>query len=394
MITLEDLLQAYFVCRKNKRRTASAAVYEMDYEARLIKLRDRINSREYTPGKSICFVVTRPRYREVFAASFEDRNVHTYIDLKLTPLFEQILSPRTFNCRKGKGQLYGVNMLANDIKECSENYTKDCYILKLDLSGFFMSIPKRLLADLIDAFIVENYHGQDVEDLRYVTKLTVLHCPEQNCERHSPAHFWDYLPPNKSLFTNGEGKGMPIGNLPSQIFANFLLNEFDWFLEKEIGIKYHGRYVDDFYCIHTDKAVLLNAIPKIRAKLAEYGLKLNAKKFYFQHYKKGVEFTGSIVKPGRVYTCNRVISNFMNAVRHLNEADGIEAITKAVDSVNSYMGILRHTNEYGNRRKIIGMIRPEVMEYLNIKGDYKSITVKKCYRRRAETLKRIRDGDY
>ena len=107
----------------------------MDYESKLIALRDRINNRTYQPGKSICFVVTRPRYREVFAAAFEDRIVHHWIALRLEPLFEQVFSPRTFNCRKGKGQLYGVKMLYNDIIICSQNYTRDCYIMKLDLQG-------------------------------------------------------------------------------------------------------------------------------------------------------------------------------------------------------------------------------------------------------------------
>lgn len=296
MITTDDILQAYFDCRKNKRRTASATVYEMDYESKLIALRDRINARTYTPGKSICFVVTRPRYREVFAASFEDRIVHHYIARRLEPLFEKIFNPRTFNCRVGKGQLYGVNMLKEDIRKCSENYTKDCYIMKLDLKGFFMSIVKAMLAEMVDRFIVEYYSEYDKEDLRYVCRVVILHEPEYNCERHSPAHFWDYLPPNKSLFTNGRGKGVAIGNLFAQIFANFLLNNLDWFLE-ELGFIHHGRYVDDFYCIDADKMKLLAAVPKIRAKLAEYHLHLNERKFYIQHYCKGVEFTGAVVRP-------------------------------------------------------------------------------------------------
>lgn len=115
MVTTEWLLDAYFDCRHSKRRTASAVVYEMDYESRLIALRDRINNRTYQPGKSICFVVTRPRYREVFAASFEDRIVHHYIALRLTPLFEEIFSERTFNCRKGKGH-YEVLAIKNKHK--------------------------------------------------------------------------------------------------------------------------------------------------------------------------------------------------------------------------------------------------------------------------------------
>lgn len=271
MVTTEWLLDAYFDCRHSKRRTASAVVYEMDYESRLIALRDRINNRTYQPGKSICFVVTRPRYREVFAASFEDRIVHHYIALRLTPLFEEIFSERTFNCRKGKGQLYGINTLKEDIRQCSNNYTEDCHIMKLDLKGFFMSIDKKLLAEMVDCFIVEYYKGEDIDDLRYLCRVVILHSPEKNCERHSPLSYWEKLDKNKSLFTNGEGKGVAIGNLFAQIFANFLLNTLDWFIENE-GIEHHGRYVDDFYCIHKDKEKLLALMPKEDTEKVPFGV--------------------------------------------------------------------------------------------------------------------------
>lgn len=393
MVTTDDMLEAYYDCRKRKRRTASAVVYEMDYESNLIALRDRINTRTYTPGKSICFVVTRPRYREVFAASFEDRIVHHYMALRLEPLFEEAFCPRTFNCRKGKGQLYGIRMLQNDIRECSEQYTTDCYIMKLDLKGFFMSIDKIMLANMIDAFIADRYKGEDIEDLRYVCRIVVLHKPEQNCERHSPLHFWSHLPANKSLFTCGEGKGVAIGNLFAQLFANFLLNVLDWYIE-EIGIKYHGRYVDDFYCIHKDKSVLLGAVPKFRAKLAELGLCLNEKKFYLQHYTKGVEFTGAVVKPYRTYCCNRTLTNFIAAVRRLNRAKNVREVNHAVCSINSYLGLLRQSNEYGNRAKILKMIEPQAYKYIYIKGRYEVVALKNKYKLRTQTLMRIRDGDY
>lgn len=393
MVTTEGMLEAYYDCRRSKRRTASAIVYEMNYESNLIALRDRINTRTYQPGKSICFVVTRPRYREVFAASFEDRIVHHYIALRLEPLFELVFSPRTFNCRKGKGQLYGVKMLEADIKEASNNYTTDCYIMKLDLQGFFMSIDKALLARMIDKFIVKYYKGDDIDDLRYLCQVVVLHCPEKNCERHSPREMWDHLPANKSLFTNGEGKGVAIGNLFAQLFANFLLNELDWYIE-ELSIKYHGRYVDDFYCIHKDKQVLLSAVPKIRAKLAELGLSLNPKKFYFQHYTKGVEFTGAVVKPYRTYCCNRVLTNFIAAVRKLNRSKNIDDVTHAVCSINSYLGLLRQSNEYGKRCKILKMIEPRAYKWIYIKGHYEVLCIKNQYKRNYMTQKRIRDGDY
>lgn len=393
MVTTDGMLEAYYDCRRRKRRTASAIVYEMNYESSLIALRDRINTRTYQPGKSICFVVTRPRYREVFAASFEDRIVHHYIGLRLEPLFELVFSPRTFNCRKGKGQLYGVKMLEADIKEASNNYTTDCYIMKLDLQGFFMSIDKSMLARMIDKFIVKYYQGSDIDDLRYLCQIVVLHCPERNCERHSPREMWEHLPANKSLFTNGEGKGVAIGNLFAQLFANFLLNILDWYIE-ELGIKYHGRYVDDFYCIHADKKVLLSAVPKIRVKLAELGLSLNPKKFYFQHYTKGVEFTGAVVKPYRTYCCNRVLTNFIAAVRKLNRARNIDEVNHAVCSINSYLGLLRQSNEYGKRREILSMIAPRIYKWIYIKGHYEVVAIKNKYKQNCITQKRIRDGDY
>lgn len=394
MVTTDGLLEAYFDCRKSKRRTASAIMYEIDYGSKLIALRDRINDRTYRPGKSICFVVTRPRYREVFAASFEDRIVHHWIALRLEPLFEEVFSPRTFNCRKGKGQMYGVTMLHNDIKECSPNYTRDCYIAKLDLQGFFMSINKAMLAEMIDKFILERYKGDDIEDLRFLCRVVILHSPEKSCERHSPLHYWDYLPANKSLFTNGEGLGVAIGNLFAQHFANFLLNILDWYLLNDLGFTYVGRYVDDFYILDTDKQKILAAVPKIRELLGKYGLTLHPHKFYIQHYTKGVEFTGNVVKKQRIYVCNRTLKNFVMAVRRLNRAETIEEVEHAVSSINSYLGFMRHANEYSKRRKILKMLEPHVFKWVYIRGHFEVVVIKKKHRRRTITLQRIRDGTY
>ncbi|MCI1778773.1 MAG: reverse transcriptase domain-containing protein [Bacteroidales bacterium] len=395
MITTIGLLDAYFDCRKRKRRTASAVMYEIDYESKLIALRDRINARTYKPGKSICFVVTRPRYREVFAASFEDRIVHHWIALRLEPLFEQIFSPRTFNCRKGKGQLYGVKMLQSDVRRCSRDYTQDCYIMKLDLQGFFMSINRAMLADMLDDFIVEKYkNADDRDDLRYLSRTVILHCPENNCEKHSPAYMWNYLPPNKSLFTNGEGLGVAIGNLFSQLFANYLLNVLDWYLLNQLGFAYVGRYVDDFYIIYRYKEKLLQAVPKIRELLARYGLRLSPTKFYLQHYSKGVTFTGNVVKLNRIYICNRTAKKFVMAIRRLNRAEIPEEAEHAVSSINSYLGFLRQCNEFKLRRKILQKMEPNAFKYAYIKGPYEVVALKNKYKPRVKTLQRIRDGTY
>lgn len=396
MVTSEDIFEAYYDCLKRKRSKNSAIAYRMGgegLEAKLLSLRDRINDRTYHPGTSICFVVRKPRYREVFAADFEDRIVHHYIALRTEPLFESIFSPRTFNCRKGKGQLYGVKMLSDDIRKATENYTRDAWICKCDIKGFFMSIDKQLLEDKVDRFIVERYKGDDIEDLRFLCRTVIRHHPEDDCIRRSPAEYWTHLSPDKSLFTNGRGKGIAIGNLFAQHFANFLLNDLDWYLE-EIGIEYHGRYVDDFYMIHHDKDFLLSRVPLIRAKLADLKLTLHPRKFYFQHYTKGVSFTGAIVKPWSMYVEGRVLNNFEAAVKRLGRVRKVDQIYHHVASVNSYLGQMAHVNEYGAKRRILANLNPRLDIFVHVRHDFGSVTIDKSFRPHRIVRNRLRDGTF
>jgi len=103
MIPLESFFDAYFDCRKHKRSTPNARHFEINYEEKLIELWHEVNTRQYVIGKSICFLVHRPKLREVFAADFRDRIVHHIIMMRLEPLFEEMFIDNTYNCRKGKG---------------------------------------------------------------------------------------------------------------------------------------------------------------------------------------------------------------------------------------------------------------------------------------------------
>ncbi|MBS5299412.1 MAG: hypothetical protein KHY47_14695, partial [Prevotella sp.] len=120
MVKAEYIIAAYEDCRKGKASSPDAIRFETYLFENITDLVEKINSRTYEPMPSITFVVSRPVYREVFAANFRDRVIHHYIALRLEPLFEGVFSDRTYNCRCGKGQLYGVRQLAADIKECSE----------------------------------------------------------------------------------------------------------------------------------------------------------------------------------------------------------------------------------------------------------------------------------
>ena len=384
MIDFETILEAYLDCRKRKRSTVGATEFELNYVQNLVELMNEVNSRQYRSGKFICFVVRYPRYREVFAGEFKDRIIHHYIALRLEPLFEQIFCDRTYNCRKGKGQLAGVTQLAEDIRDESENYTKDAYVMKVDLKGFFMSIIKSKLARMVDDFIVEYYKGDDEEDLRWLCNLVVMHRPELNCERRSPLWMWNFIPKEKSLFTNGEDRGIAIGNLFAQLFANFLLNTIDWKIDA-VCVR-HNRYVDDISFVSKDKKKLLSIIPMLRIELGKLGLRLNEKKFYLQHYSKGVQFTGAVIKPDRIYVANHTINSFAFAVERLGKAAEmgmIDDINKNIASVNSYLGIMSHYNEYATKRRIMAKLPPKFYEYCYIEGHFDVVKLKYKYTEKA-----------
>lgn len=384
MIDFETILEAYLDCRKRKRSTIGATEFELNYVHNLVELMNEVNSRQYRIGKSICFVVRYPRYREVFAGEFRDRVIHHYIALRLEPLFERIFCGRTYNCRKGKGQLAGVIQLAEDIREESENYTKDAYVMKVDLKGFFMSIIKSKLAKMVDDFIVAHYDGYDKEDLRWLCNLVVIHRPELNCERRSPLWMWNFIPKEKSLFTNGEDRGIAIGNLFAQLFANFLLNTIDWKIDA-VCVR-HNRYVDDISFVSKDKEKLLSIIPMLRTELGKLGLRLNEKKFYLQHYSKGVQFTGAVIKPDRIYVTNHTINSFAFAVERLGKASEmgmIDDIKKNIASVNSYLGIMAHYNEYATKRRIMSELPPKFYEYCYIEGHFDIVKLKHKYTEKA-----------
>ena len=398
---LEDLMEAYFLCRRNKRNTEGALDFEVDYEAKLDDLCREINRRKYLLGTSVTFVVPRPVCREVFAPAFRDRIIDTYIAMRTEPMFERTFTPRTFNCRRGKGSLYGVRTLERDVRECSKGYTQDCHIMKLDIRGFFMSISKPLLADRVDAYLEENYTGYDKEDLRYLCRTAIMHRPELDCVRNSPSWMWRRIAPEKSLFTNGADRGVAIGRIIAQIFANFLLDGLDKFVIGQLGFPHYGRYVDDFYIVHESKERLLAAIPEIRRFLKEeLELELHPRKVYIQHYTKGVKFTGAVVKPGRTYIGNRTVAGLRRVIRKFNrlpEPDldtdldaHLDKVRHCICALNSYYGLLCHAETYAIRRKCAYMLEPHCWKYFYVAGGFRKFVLKKEYTEKYILYEKIR----
>lgn len=357
----EEIFTAYFDCRKNKRNTLNALKFEKHFEQYLFVLIDEIYAGTYTPGRSIAFIVNKPVKREIFAADFRDRVVHHWLINKLNPLFEKLFIEDSYACRVGKGTHYGIKHADGFIKACSENYTKDCYILKLDVQGFFMHIHRGILFDKLSRFVELHYKGDDQPLVMETARKIIFNDPTRNCIIKGSERDWEGLPCNKSLFHSPPDCGLPIGNLTSQVFANFYMHDFDAFITSHIGIKYYGRYVDDFILIHEDKAFLKSLIPKLsNFLLSTLRLTLHPNKIYLQHYTKGVRFLGTFIKPHRIYIANRTKGNFFNAIQKQNHIIVHQSLTKEhkasfLSSMNSYLGIMKHFKTYRLRKNMIQM---------------------------------------
>lgn len=377
-ITYEDLVDAYIECRRNKRTKESSIEFEIDWEYNLIRLYDEIMNRKYEIGTSITFVTTHPKKREIFASSFRDRIVHHLVCRRLEPLFEDYFIHDTYNCRKGKGTYHGIIRLYEQIYEVSEGYTKDCYVAKFDMKGFFMSIHKPTLWCMLKKFIEERYFGYDKDVILYLMEKIVLHCPEKNCIRKMPKSMWNDIPDDKSLFTNGDEYGLPIGNLTSQMLANFYLTDFDLLMNDKFA---YGRYVDDFYVISQNKKEIMKFIPEMRKELAKVKVLLNPKKIYIQHYSKGVSFIGAVVKLDRIYVGSRTVHNFEISVEKFNKIeDKLSNLEHVVSSINSYLGYMIHFKSYNIRRRVLSSLDPSWLEYLFISDDYGKVSIKEKYK--------------
>jgi len=384
---LIGLFEAYRDARKNKRTKRTQVAFEFDNEKKLIRLHKSILNRRYKPLRSTAFISTKPVIREVFAAHFQDRVVHHLIFKHLSPLFENLFINDSYSCRKGKGTLYGVERVYSFIDACSEHYSEDAYVLKLDIQGYFYSINKELLYTMIKEEIYKNSSSLkiDVDTLDYLIKTTIYADPTKNVKVYRDDVSWAKLPKSKSLFFAKKDCGLPIGNLTSQLFSNIYMNRFDHCVTEELGVKYYGRYVDDFVLVHKDKKYLLSLVGKIREFLKDnLHLVLHPKKIHIQHFSRGIAFLGVYMKPYVKYIERRTKTNFYKLVSQINsELKRVEVSDDYLygvrSRINSYLGTMIHCSSYRLRVKIVSTLDPVFYHYFMFDKDFSKVVLKQCY---------------
>ncbi len=383
-----DLFRAYYDARKHKRRTFNVISFEENYETKLFKLYKEIISGKYAISPSVCFISFKPLKREIFAADFRDRIVHHFVYNYISPIFERLFVNDTYSCRLGRGTSYGVKRLDYFIRSCSENYKKDCYILKLDIRGYFMSIDHKILYEKVEK-VLNRYRVMEDFDVDLILRLVhqiIFHDSKKGCRVTGKKEDWQGLPKNKSLFFSEKGRGLPIGNLTSQLFGNVYLNDFDHFVVYMLDCKYYGRYVDDIVIVHPDKEYLKSIIPLLGNYLEKNNfLEIHPKKIYLQHFSKGVKFLGAFIKPYRIYIGNQTKGNFYDKIQYWNsflteESFSLEEkdLNLFLASTNSYLGLLQKSKTYRLRKKILMQeLLPSFLRYVHFSDNYTKIIINK-----------------
>lgn len=393
---VQGWIDAFFDCCKHKKTGHQCTLYRLFAEEDIPRLAYEAITRTYKPTTSICFVVTRPKLREVFAAHFRDRVVQHWICMRLEPLFERRFQEEdnvSYNCRKGFGTTKAVKRLSENMKLVSEYYRNDAYIGKFDIRSFFMHIDCVVLDNLLVPFIRENYEGNDIDTLIYLTRETIYHSPQNDCERRGDLTLWDKLEHHKSLFYAEPTIGMPIGNLTSQLFANFYMSFFDEYMLQECNKRSckYIRFVDDFCITGPKKQDIIDLYHLASRYLSEkLHLDLHVDKFYLQEVKKGVKFVGSVIKYHRIYLSNRTVGSMYNAVAVLEKIcervfssqepciTDLMLLERQVSSINSYFGFLIHCNSYAIRRATFNQCR-FFWRICYVVGRFQTVKIKQRY---------------
>lgn len=366
---LLDLYQAFFDAKRHKSNRCYVKSWESNLKENMEELCGDLYFRRYKPLPSKCFIVDYPKKREIFAAMFRDRIVHHLYFNYTHGLYERTFIQDTYSCIKERGTHYGISRVTDFCRKESQNWQRKCYVMHLDIRGYFMHIVRQRLLDIATASLRKMSPHRiskdskktwgdalDMDFVVWLTEIIVTLDPKENCIIVGDKSNWIGLDPAKSMLNLEDGLGLPIGNLTSQLFSNVYLNVFDQFVKREMKCRYYGRYVDDAAIVSADKEYLLSIVPKLREFLkSELGLELHMGKLEVSEVHHGVEFLGVFIKPYRTYISNHSLERMKKKISEFDYSRPM----KVLRSVNSYLGIFQHTASWNISKKLL--MRKEIL---------------------------------
>lgn len=360
---LADLHTAYYDARRHKRQKPYQLRFESNAEENLRELCDELWCRTYTPRPSTCFIITDPKKREIFAAQFRDRIVHHLYYNYAHHMLERTFIVDSYSCIKKRGTHYGIRRLESHIRKESQNYSEPCYVLKMDVKGYFMHINRKRLLDITLASLKKmafhkvdmdsNRNWRDIVDidfLEYLSETIIMLNPVDGCHRKGNPLQWKSLPKEKSLFYSDPGCGLPIGNLTSQLFSNVYMNLLDQYAKRQLHCRHYGRYVDDFFVVSADRDWLHHIAKELAVFLHDnLMLDINIKKTVICDVCQGVPFLGAYLKPHRRYISNSTLRRMKAKIPVQGKGKTPEQLRC---SLNSFLGLLSHYRSYKIKKRL------------------------------------------
>jgi len=356
MFTFENIYKAYLQCRKNKRNTINALKFEHNLIENLWELTHTLQNRSYKVGTSICFLASSPKLREVFAADFKDRVVHHVLVDAIEQMYERKFIHDVYNNRKNKGIHQAKKRVAGWMQSDPKGY-----YLQLDIKGFFYQLNKDILYKKLFTDVQKSVLGQK-DDILWLAHTLIYHDPTKNYVFKGNKKGLEALPPHKTLFKIPKNRGLPIGNLTSQFFANVYMNSFDHFVKRELKVKRYVRYVDDFVLLGSSKQRLDEAymeIEKYLKKELHLSLREDSK---LRKNVEGLDFLGYIIRPHYTLVRQRVVNNFkkkkaqyITAYETQKGKMNLAEIKQFLSVQASFASHIKHANSY-NLNQYIGVL--------------------------------------
>lgn len=338
----DNIYRAWRKARRGKRGRAPAATFEFNLEENLVTLHEELRDKTYQPGPYVSFQIHEPKRRLVSAAPFRDRVVHHALCNVIEPFFERRFIHDSYANRVGKGTHRALD-------RCQQFARQQPYALQCDVQQFFPSIDHAILRSVIARVIGD-------EDVLWLVDRILASGVGVLTEEYDMRWF-----PGDDLLAATRPRGLPIGNLTSQFWANVYLNELDQFVKRELRCRHYLRYVDDFVLFASDKATLHRWRKVIIAKLAELRLTLHEGRAQVFPVTEGMTFLGFRLFPTHRRLKRAKGISFQRRYKEYVRRYAAGEMT-AADlriRVRSWVAHASHGDTYGLRRAILSQPLPQ-----------------------------------
>lgn len=325
IVSLDNLFSAWKEFKKGKGSKTEVQEFEFNLEENIFQLHNDLINGRYEHGHYISFYVRDPKLRHIHKASVRDRIFHHAVFRILYRIFDKGFIYDSYSCRLGGGTHSAVKRLEKFVRKLSGNNHRTIYALKCDIRKFFDSVDKNTLLGFIKIKIKDN------DSLKLISVIL-------------------------NSFSKERGKGLPLGNVTSQLFANIYLNELDQYIKHQLKVKYYLRYCDDFIILSEELHDLMELVFKIREFLEEFlVLNLHPNKVILRKHRQGIDFLGYVVLPHHRVVRTKTRKRIINKIVERREGFDRDLTSQESfkHSLNSYLGVLSHCNGYELEKEII-----------------------------------------